>query len=96
MFIVGVMSGFLSNTGTAAILILVVIGIAVKSGYSRSRVLMQDQSSVFNTIISLIHVYFANINFRWVICLVVISLKHAEFVLNTTYRKNLKFNRIFL
>ena len=24
------------------------------------------------------------------------SLKHAEFVLNTTYRKNLKFNRIFL
>lgn len=40
MVIVGVMSGFLSNTGTAAILILVVIGIAAKSGYSRSRLLM--------------------------------------------------------
>ena len=40
MVIVGVMSGFLSNTGTAAILIPVVIGIAVKSGYSRSRLLM--------------------------------------------------------
>ncbi|MFR4399408.1 MAG: SLC13 family permease [Anaerobutyricum soehngenii] len=40
MFIVGVMSGFLSNTGTAAILIPVVIGIAAKSGYSRSRLLM--------------------------------------------------------
>lgn len=38
--IVGVMSGFLSNTGTAAILIPVVIGIAAKSGYSRSRLLM--------------------------------------------------------
>lgn len=34
------MSGFLSNTGTAAILIPVVIGIAAKSGYSRSRLLM--------------------------------------------------------
>lgn len=40
MVIVGVMSGFLSNTGTAAILIPVVIGIAAKSGYSRSRFLM--------------------------------------------------------
>lgn len=40
MVIVGVMSGFLSNTGTAAILIPVVIGIATKSGYSRSRLLM--------------------------------------------------------
>lgn len=40
MLIVGVMSGFLSNTGTAAILIPVVIGIAAKSGYSRSRLLM--------------------------------------------------------
>lgn len=40
MVIVGVMSGFLSNTGTAAILIPVVIGIAAKSGYSRSRLLM--------------------------------------------------------
>ena len=40
MVIVGVMSGILSNTGTAAILIPVVIGIAAKSGYSRSRLLM--------------------------------------------------------
>ena len=40
MVIVGVMSGFLSNTGTAAILIPVVIEIAAKSGYSRSRLLM--------------------------------------------------------
>ena len=40
MVIVGVMSGFLSNTGPAAILIPVVIGIAAKSGYSRSRLLM--------------------------------------------------------
>ena len=40
MVIVGVMSGFLSNTGTAAILIPVVIGIAAKSGYSSSRLLM--------------------------------------------------------
>ena len=40
MVIVGVMSGFLSNTGTAAILIPVVIGIAAKSGYSRSSLLM--------------------------------------------------------
>lgn len=40
MVIVGVMSGFLSNTGTAAILIPVVIGIAAKSGYFRSRLLM--------------------------------------------------------
>ena len=40
MVIVGFMSGVLSNTGTAAILIPVVIGIAAKSGYSRSRLLM--------------------------------------------------------
>ena len=40
MVIVGVMSGFLSNTGTAAVLIPVVIGIAGKSGYKRSRLLM--------------------------------------------------------
>ena len=40
MVIVGVMSGFLSNTGTAAILTPVVVGIAAKSGYSRSRLLM--------------------------------------------------------
>lgn len=40
MVIVGVMSGFLSNTGTAAVLIPVVIGIAAKSSYKRSRLLM--------------------------------------------------------
>jgi len=40
MVIVGFMSGVLSNTGTAAVLIPVVIGIAAKSGYSRSRLLM--------------------------------------------------------
>ena len=40
MLIVGLMSGVLSNTGTAAILIPVVIGIAAKSGYKRSRLLM--------------------------------------------------------
>ncbi|SAT97995.1 SLC13 family permease [Klebsiella variicola] len=40
MVVVGVMSGFLSNTGTAAVLIPVVIGVAAKSGFSRSRLLM--------------------------------------------------------
>ena len=40
MVIVGVMSGFLSNTGTAAVLIPVVSGIADESGFSRSRLLM--------------------------------------------------------
>ena len=40
MVIVGIMSGFLSNTGTAAVLIPVVCGIADESGYSRSRLLM--------------------------------------------------------
>lgn len=40
MLIVGLMSGFLSNTGTAAVLIPVVCGIADQSGYSRSRLLM--------------------------------------------------------
>ena len=40
MVIVGVMSGFLSNTGTVAVLIPVVCGIADESGYSRSRLLM--------------------------------------------------------
>lgn len=40
MIITGAMSGFLSNTGTAAVLIPVVIGIAAKSGFSRSRLLM--------------------------------------------------------
>lgn len=40
MVIVGLMSGVLSNTGTAAVLIPVVIGIAAKSGFNRSRLLM--------------------------------------------------------
>lgn len=40
MVIVGLMSGVLSNTGTAAVLIQVVIGIAAKSGYKRSKLLM--------------------------------------------------------
>ncbi|MDY4011488.1 MAG: SLC13 family permease [Fusobacterium gastrosuis] len=40
MIIVGVLSGFLSNTGTAAVLIPVVVGISAKSGFSRSRLLM--------------------------------------------------------
>lgn len=40
MTITGLMSGFLSNTGTAAVLIPVVCGIADESGYSRSRLLM--------------------------------------------------------
>lgn len=40
MSIVGLLSGVLSNTGTAAVLIPVVIGIAAKSGFARSRLLM--------------------------------------------------------
>lgn len=40
MLIIGIMSGFLSNTGTAASLILVAIGIATRSGFARSRLLM--------------------------------------------------------
>ncbi|MDO5612532.1 MAG: SLC13 family permease [Paracoccus sp. (in: a-proteobacteria)] len=40
MLITGAMSGFLSNTGTAAVLIPVVIGIAAKSGFARSRLLL--------------------------------------------------------
>lgn len=40
MIVVGIMSGFLSNTGTAAVLIPVVIGIAAKSGFSRARLLL--------------------------------------------------------
>ena len=40
MVIAGVMSGFLPNTGTAAVLIPVVCGIADESGYSRSHLLM--------------------------------------------------------
>lgn len=40
MLITGLMSGLLSNTGTAAVLIPIVIGIAAKSGFSRSKFLM--------------------------------------------------------
>lgn len=40
MVITGLMSGFLSNTGTAAVFIPVVIGIAARSGFSRSRLLL--------------------------------------------------------
>ena len=40
MLVTGIMSGFLSNTGTAAILIPIVIGTASKSGFSRSRLLL--------------------------------------------------------
>src|SRR5699024_3729574 len=40
MVITGLMSGLLSNTGTAAVLIPVVIGIAAKSGFARSRLLL--------------------------------------------------------
>lgn len=40
MVVVGLMSGVLSNTGTAAVLIPVVIGVAARSGFSRSRLLM--------------------------------------------------------
>lgn len=36
----GVCSGFLSNTGTAAIFIPIIIGVAKNSGYSRARLLM--------------------------------------------------------
>ena len=40
MTVTGLLSGVLSNTGTAAILMPVVIGVAAKSGFSRSRLLM--------------------------------------------------------
>ncbi len=40
MVITGLMSGVLSNTGTAAILIPVILGVALKSGFARSRLLM--------------------------------------------------------
>jgi len=40
MVIVGLLSGILSNTGTAAVLIPVVVGIAAKSGFARSKLLM--------------------------------------------------------
>ena len=60
MVIVGVMSGFLSNTGTAAILIPVVIGIAAKSGYSRSRLLMPLVFAAAMGIMSAICVWIQN------------------------------------
>lgn len=40
MVVTGMMSGLLSNTGSAAVLIPVVVGIASKTGYSRARLLM--------------------------------------------------------
>lgn len=40
MVITGLMSSLLSNTGTAAVFIPVIIGIAAKSGFSRSRLLL--------------------------------------------------------
>ena len=40
MIIVGLLSGVLSNTGTAAVLIPVVVGVASKSGFARSKLLM--------------------------------------------------------
>ena len=40
MLLTGVMSGFLSNTGTAAIMIPVVLGIAKETGYSPQKLLM--------------------------------------------------------
>lgn len=40
MLITGIGSGFLSNTGTAAVLIPVVVGIAQKSGFARGRFLL--------------------------------------------------------
>jgi solute carrier family 13 (sodium-dependent dicarboxylate transporter), member 2/3/5 len=40
MLITGLMSGLLSNTGTAAVLIPVVIGIAARPGFARSKLLM--------------------------------------------------------
>ena len=40
MLITGLMSGLLSNTGTAAVLIPVVIGIAQRSGFARGRLLL--------------------------------------------------------
>lgn len=40
MLVSGIMSAFLSNTGTAAVLMPVVLGIAAKSGYKRTRLLI--------------------------------------------------------
>lgn len=40
MIITGIMSGVLSNTGTAAVLIPVLIGISAKSGFARSKLMI--------------------------------------------------------
>lgn len=40
MLLAGIMSGFLSNTGTAAVMIPVVLGIAKETGYSPQKLLM--------------------------------------------------------
>ncbi|ETA82411.1 SLC13 family permease [Youngiibacter fragilis] len=40
MVITGLMSGILSNTGTAAVLIPVIIGISAKSGFARSKLMI--------------------------------------------------------
>lgn len=40
MMITGIMSGFLSNTGTAAVLIPVIIGICKRSGFKQTKLLM--------------------------------------------------------
>ncbi|WP_251421751.1 SLC13 family permease [Veillonella agrestimuris] len=40
MMLTGIMSGFLSNTGTAAVMIPVVMGIAKKGGFNSTRLLM--------------------------------------------------------
>lgn len=40
MMITGLMSGVLSNTGTAAVLIPVLVGISAKSGFARSRLML--------------------------------------------------------
>lgn len=40
MIVSGIMSAFLSNTGTAAVLMPIVIGISAKSGFNRAKLLM--------------------------------------------------------
>lgn len=40
MILTGTMSGFMSNTGTSAIFIPIILGIAAESGYSRARLLL--------------------------------------------------------
>lgn len=46
MLVSGIASGFLSNTGTAAIFIPIIVGIAKSAGYSRSKMLMPLVGSV--------------------------------------------------